>query len=311
MATPTTASLPIYTAEQTAALLPFPALIDSLARTMRDYEAGSIHSPERMVVPFNSAVLLSMPAIADDIVVHKLITVQPANSARGLPAIHGLVTAFDSSTGVPLFVLDGPEVTGRRTAAVSMLGLRTLGPKQVHHVVLYGTGTQARYHLQALADGYPGCTVHIKARTLASAEAFCAQHTALPLQLLPMDETLPESIDAVITATTSLQALYDEPALAGRLVIGVGAFRPEMAEIGTTTLAGSSVYVDDPVGAPHEAGDLMQAGVDWSQVRSLASALDQPPTASQPMVFKSVGTAAWDLAACRLARQLLLNSAGT
>lgn len=308
MAASLTAPLQVYSAAQTAALLPFPALIDALAQTMRDYEAGAIHSPERMVVPFDSAVLLSMPAVAADLVAHKLITVQPANSARALPAIHGLVTAFDSVTGIPLFVLDGPEVTGRRTAAVSMLGLRTLGPSQVRDVLLYGTGTQARYHLQALADCYPGCTVHIKARELAEAQAFCAEHAQLPLQLLAVDQTLPDIMDAVITVTTSLQAIYDLPALAGRLVIGVGAFRPEMAEIGPNTLAGSVLYADDIVGAPHEAGDLIQAGVDWAQVRSLASALDQTADRTRPIVFKSVGTAAWDLAACRLARQLLQNS---
>lgn len=307
MAATSTSSLQVYTAEQTAALLPFPALIDALTQTLRHYEAGAIHSPERMVVPFNTAVLLSMPAIADDIVAHKLITVQPSNSARALPAIHGLVTAFDSTTGIPLFVLDGPEVTGRRTAAVSMLGLRTLGPSQVRNVLLYGTGTQARYHLQALAECHPNSTVHIKARTLPEAQEFCAKHTALPLQLIPIDETLPEAIDVVITVTTSLKAVYDLPALAGRLIIGVGAFRPEMAEIGATTLAGSAIYVDDIVGAPHEAGDLMQAGVDWGQVHSLASAFDQQSAPSQPIVFKSVGTAAWDLAACRLARQVLQN----
>ncbi|THU01076.1 delta(1)-pyrroline-2-carboxylate reductase family protein [Lampropedia puyangensis] len=304
-------SLQVYSAEHTAALLPFPALIDALADTLRHYEAGAIHSPERMVVPFDSAVLLSMPAVAKDIVAHKLITVQPANSARALPAIHGLVTAFDAITGTPLFVLDGPEVTGRRTAAISMLGLRTLGPAAVRNILLYGTGTQAHYHLQALADCYPNSTVYIKGRTLENAQTFCAQHETLPLQLHPIDDVMPDKIDVVITVTTSLQAIYDLPASPARLVIGVGAFRPEMAEIGANTLAGSTLYVDDPVGAPHEAGDLMQAGVDWAQVRSLASALDQQPDRTKPIVFKSVGTAAWDLAACRLVRQQLHSQTAT
>jgi 1-piperideine-2-carboxylate/1-pyrroline-2-carboxylate reductase [NAD(P)H] len=105
----------------------------------------------------------------------------------------------------------------------------------------------------------------------------------------------------VIAVTTSTEAVYDEPALRDRLVIGVGAFRPDMAEIGKTTLDGSDLYADDPAGARHEAGDLIQAGIDWSRVRSLAAALQGRIDAAHPRVFKSVGTAAWDLAAARVA----------
>ncbi|MGB7483450.1 MAG: hypothetical protein WA909_07265, partial [Castellaniella sp.] len=60
------------------------------------------------------------------------------------------------------------------------------------------------------------------------------------------------------------------------------------------------LFVDDPAGARHEAGDYLQADVDWSRVRSLSSLLDEGPPAG-PAVFKSVGCAAWDLAAARCA----------
>jgi 1-piperideine-2-carboxylate/1-pyrroline-2-carboxylate reductase [NAD(P)H] len=118
-------------------------------------------------------------------------------------------------------------------------------------------------------------------------------------------QNVPENIQVVITLTTSTIAVYDEQAIAGKLIIGVGAFKPEMAEIGKTTLFGSDIYVDDPVGAHHEAGDLIQAGIDWDKTRSLATALTEKPDLSRPIVFKSVGTGAWDLAACRVARKNL------
>src|SRR5690606_41133672 len=59
--------------------------------------------------------------------------------------------------------------------------------------------------------------------------------------------------DVVITATTSATPVYDQPAATGRLVIGVGAYRHDLAEIGARTLAGSQLFVDDPEGARHEA----------------------------------------------------------
>lgn len=84
-------------------------------------------------------------------------------------------------------------------------------------------------------------------------------------------------------------------------MIGVGAFKPEMAEIGATTLTGSDLYADDLIGAQHEAGDLMRAGIDWKLVVPLGDLLEQKIDHTRPVVFKSVGTAAWDLAAARVA----------
>ncbi|MGC2040005.1 MAG: delta(1)-pyrroline-2-carboxylate reductase family protein, partial [Paraburkholderia caledonica] len=45
----------------------------------------------------------------------------------------------------------------------------------------------------------------------------------------------------------------------------------------------------------------------WSDVRGIAAVLDNsmPLPARTPIVFKSVGCAAWDLAACRVAREAL------
>jgi 1-piperideine-2-carboxylate/1-pyrroline-2-carboxylate reductase [NAD(P)H] len=91
-------------------------------------------------------------------------------------------------------------------------------------------------------------------------------------------------------------------------VIGVGAFTPAMLEIGARTVHGSALYVDDLAGAQHEAGDFIQAGVDWTGVTGIAAVLEgRAPllAASTPVLFKSVGCAAWDLGACRVARAAL------
>ncbi len=75
-----------------------------------------------------------------------------------------------------------------------------------------------------------------------------------------------------------------------------------MAEFPPELLHSRQVVVDDLGGARHEAGDLLQANVDWSRVRELSSVLAtrSEPGAALP-VFKTVGQAAWDLAAARVA----------
>src|SRR3546814_17841347 len=87
--------------------------------------------------------MLSMPATAPDIAIHKLVNVVPANPQRGLPTIHGIVAAYDGKTGQELVVLDGPTVTARRTASVSMLGLKTFCAAPPKRIAILGTGKQA------------------------------------------------------------------------------------------------------------------------------------------------------------------------
>lgn len=287
---------------RTAALLGFAALVQAIADAARQAEQGAIHHPERQALPLGpGGVLLSMPATAADIGIHKLVTVQPGNTGRDLPTLHGAVTVWDAATGRPLCLLDGPELTARRTAAVTLLALRTLTPQAPAEVLLIGTGVLAASHLQALHALHPGCRIWVRGRDPARAEAFCRTWRPLHAALTPCPAQVPEAVQAVIALTTSTMPVYDAPARPDRLVVGVGAFRPEMAEIGATTLAGSLVVADDPAGARHEAGDLMRAGIDWAGVRSLAQVLREPPPAGRPVVFKSVGSAAWDLAAARVA----------
>lgn len=301
------ASMRVCDRERTASLLDFHELVDAIARAATELEAGAILSPERMVLPLGEGgVLLSMPATAQDIAIHKLVNVQPRNRQRHLPTIHGAVIVCEAETGRILCLLDGPEVTGRRTAAATMLAIRAFSQNEPKQILLFGTGAQAGFHIQAIAALYPQCKVLVRGRDQQASEEFCAKVRDLHAYLEPCGASLPEA-DVVIAATSSTQPVFDEVARAGRLVIGVGAFKPEMAEIGAVTLGGSDIYADDPVGARHEAGDLLRAGIDWARVKSLGAALRGPVDQSRPTVFKSVGTAAWDLAAARVALRALGN----
>ena len=291
----------VYGRAATAAAIAFGPLVDALAAAAAEYQQGRIHSPERLSVPLaGEGACLSMPASAADIAIHKLVNVQPANARLGGPTLQGVVTVSDAGTGRLLCFLDGPEVTGRRTAGISLLGIRTFLPAPPQEVALIGTGAQAAYHLAGIAAVHPECSVLVRGRDRAKEEAFCRRYAALHSRLSACPALIPDSVQVVIALTTSKEIVYDLPGAPGRLVIGAGAFKPEMAEIGATTLRDSLVFADDPAGARHEAGDLIRAGMDWQRVMPLAAAIADPPR-GQPVVLKSVGTAAWDLAAARVA----------
>lgn len=302
----------MFDAEQTAGLIGFGALVQAIREMTVEYGQGRVKCPDRQVLPIpgsENGVLLSMPATAEDLIAHKLISLLPDNPARGLPTIQGTVTVLDSKTGAPLFVLDAPTVTAWRTAALSMVGLAHFSRKTPEKIVIMGAGTQAAAHIRAINELYPQACVYVSSRAASAEKArkFCERFSHLSNKIEPVDQSnLPEDIDAVITLTTATEPIYHAPAQAGRLIIAVGAFQPHMCEIAPQTVMGSTCYVDDPVGALHEAGDYIRAKKDWSAIVSLEQALQSEIDFSRPIMFKTVGIAAWDLAAARVAAQSLL-----
>jgi 1-piperideine-2-carboxylate/1-pyrroline-2-carboxylate reductase [NAD(P)H] len=294
-----------FDALETASLLGYTALVETLRRTIVEYGAGNIVSPERLSIPLRGGVMLSMPSSAEDIAIHKLVNVCPGNAARNLPTINGQVIACDPVTGEMLFVLDGPTVTGRRTAAVSALAAMTLLNGSPKEILVIGTGKQASNHVEAFATLFPDARILVKGVSDDSTRSFVERQKQVAPRLEALQGDIPESVDVVVTVTTSKKPVYNEAVRPGRLVIGVGAFTPDAVEISKEVVDGSFVVVDDPVGAKHEAGDLIQAGFDWTRAASLAQAIQGQLSPDAPIFFKSVGCAAWDLAACRVARNAL------
>ena len=299
----------ILNQQQTAAALPYSALVPAIALAARQLREGQINAPERMVVEIDKAsVLLCMPAISADLSVTKLITVHANNADHGLPAIQGEVVVFETGTGRRLALLDGPVVSARRTAAVTLLGIQTLLPRKPTSALLIGTGVQAEAHAEALVAYFGVSKFWIAARDLGKTQAFCdalqqryPQVTAQPIAAKTLDSALP-STDVVIALTTSRSAVIPVHVAADTLAIGVGAFKPDMVEFPPQLLHSRPIIVDYLAGAKHEAGDLLQAQVDWSAVRELPEVLAQPWVRTDPLpVFKTVGHAAWDLAAARVA----------
>jgi 1-piperideine-2-carboxylate/1-pyrroline-2-carboxylate reductase [NAD(P)H] len=296
--------------------LPYSALVDALARAAQELASGAIRAPERQVVPIDgNSVLLGMPAIAEDLSVTKLITVHADNARHQLPAIQGEVIAFETDTGRRLALMDGPTVTARRTAAMSLLGIRTLLPRTPRSALLIGTGAQAAAHADALAEvsacvssGWPHVTWPYPGLLPAVSERH-PQVVASPLPARMLQQDLPRT-DVVIALTTSRVAVIPEQLAADTLAIGVGAFKPDMVEFPASLLHARRIVVDDLAGAHHEAGDLIQAKVDWAGVAGIGDVLSgkiaRTRSAARALpVFKTVGQAAWDLAAARVMRTTL------
>jgi 1-piperideine-2-carboxylate/1-pyrroline-2-carboxylate reductase [NAD(P)H] len=295
----------LLNASQTAALLPYPLLAEEIQRLLLD---DSVLVPARLVQALpGGGSLFVMPALDGSVAITKLITFTPANTGTGRPTIQGDVLVFDVASGERRLVLDGPTVTARRTAAVSLLAARHLAPNLAGPLLIVGAGVQGKAHLEAFAAGLDVKDVVLASRSEAGACSLAEHARALGLNASVTSDPNAALADCplVVTCTPASAVVLHARPRKDAFIAAVGAFTPSMAELGPALcrhLASHGQLVLDTADARHEAGDLLQADLDLSHLATLADVLRQgKPRSHGPVLFKSCGWAGWDLAAARTA----------
>lgn len=311
-------------AAATARALPYPALARAIADLLAD---DQVRVPARLVQPLpGGGSLFVMPAHDAHIAITKLITFIPDNSTRQLPSIQGDIVIFDARSGQRRALIDGPTVTARRTAAVSLLAAQTLAARRDGPLLIVGAGVQGRAHLEAFQAGLGIKEVWVHSRGEAGREALLAHARQMGLRTCAVDD--PDAALAecplVVTATPAQQVVMRGRPRQDAFIAAVGAFTPRMLEWEASVcrdLAARGTLVVDTRDADHEAGDLLQAGIAVSALATLAEVLTERkargaaqrsaspqglPAGSGkaaavqgPVFFKSCGWAGWDLAAAR------------
>jgi ornithine cyclodeaminase len=292
-------------AADTAARLPYVALAEEIGRLLLD---DAVQVLPRMVQALrDGASLFVMPALDARIAITKLISFTPANAGTGRPTIQGDVVVFDIATGQRRLILDGPTVTARRTAAVSLLAAQSLATNPHGPLLIVGAGVQGRAHLEAFVQGFGVKEVLIASRSEASADLLAEYAGALGVNARVVSDPNAVLADCplVVTCTPAGGAVLHARPRADAFIAAVGAFTPKMAELSPELChhcATTGTVVVDTRDADHEAGDLLQAGLDVARFATLRdivrSAERQRPGT---LLFKSCGWAGWDLAAARLA----------
>ncbi len=296
--------------------LPFDRLIPAL-RVM--LASGCVVPPRHVhaiAVPGGEGIVsLIMPAWLEGRYYGvKTINIAPGNAARGLPGLHASYLLHDAATGVPLALIDGGELTARRTAAASALAASWLAPSSARRLLVVGAGRVARLLPDAYRAVRPIDHVTVWARSAAAAAAFVAD---LRGRGIAADATT--DLDAAVSAAdiVSCATLATVPLIHGRgLRPGshldlIGSFTPAMREADDACFAGAAIYVDTDE-ALTKSGDLlgpMQRGVfAAADVRGDLASLSRGEvngrgSDSERTVFKSVGTALEDLAAAILVHE--------
>lgn len=254
----------------------------------------------RSVVPVEHGQMLLMPAEWGRYAGVKLATVAPDNPATGLPRIQGLYLLLDGKTLTPLAMLDGAAMTVLRTAAVSALAVDLLAVPDASRLVVFGTGPQARGHIEAIRAVRPIDEVVVIGRT--GNAAFASEVEGRVGTVADVARA-----DIVVCATTSRSPLFAGATLPRHVtVVAVGSHEPGAREVDDTTVRASTVVVEARSAALREAGDVvlpLAAGVfDPDTLVCLANVVRGSVAVDpdRPRLFKSVGMAWEDLvvAAC-------------
>jgi ornithine cyclodeaminase len=305
------AGLPYYDAEAIRAALP-PA--DAVAALRSALAAGldPTADPARVRMPLTQGEFLLMPSEFGANVGVKVLTIVPGNTARNIPVIQGLYILFDAETGTPTALLDGIEMTGLRTAAVSLAAVRdrVLADEHPLRVVVFGAGIQACSHLRtlfAVVDGKRavGDVVVAVRRPRDVKVQDLVESADVPAAVVgigtPEADRAVAAADLVMCTTRSADPLFDGTLVRDDApVICVGAHEPHAREVDDELIARSVVMVEDPATALREVGAVISAlaagRFDSERLIPLTACADLDVGGStSPLVFISVGMSWEDL----------------
>lgn len=301
--------------------LPFPELIEAMADAFVALAHGRALNPLRHVLwrPDRKGLLGVMPAFAEEppSLAIKAVSVFPGAHAAGLESHQGAVLLFEAEHGQLLGILEGSELTARRTAAVSAVATRALAREDAGDLALLGAGVLAWNHLLALREVRQLRRVRIWNRTEERAQALAQRaqrELGLDAQAVATPKEAVQGADLVCTLTGAT-----EPVLQGRWLApgthlnAVGASSPRYRELDTEAVQRAAFFGDRQESVLAESGDflipLAEGAIEENHFQGelgdvLVGKVPGRQDENQITLFKSLGLALEDLAAARLALRI-------
>lgn len=300
-----------FSGEDLKKILTMEKCIDAMGSAFSALSSGEASMPLRtgLEMEADNGTALFMPVYLPGInkVGVKTVTMARNNPAKGLPLIHAMIMVFDSSTGMPLAVMDGEVITAMRTGAVSGLATSLLARKDASIAAVIGTGTQGATQLEAVCKVRDIQKAYVFGLQVEKANAFAMKmQEKLNIEVIVAKsaETLREA-DVICTATSSNTPVFNDLHIKnGAHINGVGSYKPDMAEIPPDTIARARLIVDQMQGCLAEAGDIIQPIQQGIITKDhihgelgdlVAGKISSRETEEEITVFKSVGVAVQDL----------------
>lgn len=297
----------IYSREDVIHALPYDRLVAELPRRLlQSAEAPQRHVHTVMQPEEPDASLLLMPAwSASGAGGVKIVNVTPGNVGKSLPAVTASYLLFDAVTGEHKALLDGGELTARRTAAVAAVAAQRLARADAHRLLLIGSGriaTELAFAYRAVRD-IRHVSVYSPTQKNAERLAHHLRDNGFDAHVCDDLEGGVRAADIIACATLShepiVKGMWLRP---GQHLALIGGYLPDMREADAEAIARGAVWVDT-LAALKEAGDVMALSANdvkgtLFDLCGIGAVADREELIT---VFKSVGDASQDLAAAAIA----------
>ena len=312
----------ILSANDVQKALPMATAVAGMKQAYAQLSSGAANVPLRgqLAVTPHAATTLTMPAYLQEseALAVKVVSVFPGNADQALPLIHGLVLVLEADTGRPLALMEGAALTAIRTGAGAGAATDILARPEAAVAAILGSGVQARTQLEAVCTVREIKEVRVYSPTNAHAVAFARELKGVGpipnnIRIMSSAAAAVRGADIICAATTSSTPVFAGTDLkAGAHVNGVGSFLPTMQEIDFETVKKALVVVDQREAALEEAGDLIipiqEGKITDGHIHAelgeiIAGRKPGRTTAQQITFFKSVGNAAQDAIAGKIALQ--------
>lgn len=296
----------LITEAEVRSLLTMPIALEVVEESLREQGEGKLVLHPRRRLPLPEKGQMHYMAASDPALGYfgmKVYTV-----VRGTARF--VVPLFRAATGEMAALVEADALGQLRTGAASGVATKYLANTNARSAGIIGTGYQARAQLEAVAAVRHLDRVRAFGRDTERRAKFCHEMSArIGISVEPASscEEVVRGADIVITATPATQIVLEGAWLApGMHVVAMGANWPQKRELDAAAVSRSDlVAVDSIEQAKMEAGDLIQAFGDntsrWDTVSELsgivAGKIPGRSDAKQITLFKSVGIAAWDVAA--------------
>jgi ornithine cyclodeaminase/alanine dehydrogenase-like protein (mu-crystallin family) len=299
----------VLDADTVARNLDYDRLIPALKKGL----AKETTAPQRIHHPLaDKGSMLLMPAWNASHLGLKMVNIIPANTAHGRSPISSAYLLCDTATGEITALLDGATLTTRRTAALTALAASFLAAQDADDLLLVGAGRVARQLPNAIAAVRPIKRVTVWARNNDRACALAREIETDGFDCVPCANLEKSAMTAriIACATFSTQPIIKGDWLDHNPFVSlIGGFRPDMREADSEAIRRSYVVADTRSGVLEEAGDIItpiaEHVIGKDHIRDDLFDLCRADgynveRRTQPVIFKSVGHAAQDLAAAAL-----------
>ena len=257
-------------------------------------EGRASNQPRRRIVLPSGSTLHSMGGAWGKYFGTKFYSTNPKHGA------HFFFYLFDAETAAPLAQFEANWLGQIRTGAASGYATDVLAAPDAATLGIIGSGFQAASQIAAIREVRSLKDIRVWSRSEEKRNALAKEHGA---RAVATAEEAVRGADIVVTATFSGDPVLESSWIKdGAHINAMGSNRGNRRELPTDLIQRANLIAIDSIEQGKiEAGDLLMAGVDWTDPRIIELAelakVTARPSGNPVTIFESLGLGVEDVVA--------------